>query len=63
MFGLIVVLDRLRLMEQVTQQNAAMIEETTSAILPLAKAADQLAGLVGRFRIAETAERKSAQTA
>jgi methyl-accepting chemotaxis protein len=50
-------------MDQVTQQNAAMVEETTAASQSLAKEADQLAALVDRFQIAETAERKSAKAA
>jgi methyl-accepting chemotaxis protein len=50
-------------MDQVTQQNAAMVEETTAASQSLAKEADQLAGMVNRFQIAETAERKSAKAA
>src|SRR5690606_13459679 len=36
-------------MDQVTQQNAAMVEQTTAAAASLKTEADQLALLVGRF--------------
>jgi methyl-accepting chemotaxis protein len=42
-------------MDQVTQQNAAMVEETTAASHSLAREADELARLFGQFRIGETA--------
>ena len=38
-------------MDQVTQQNAAMVEQSTAASHSLAGEAEQLATLVGRFRI------------
>jgi methyl-accepting chemotaxis protein len=38
-------------MDKVTQQNAAMVEQTTAASHQLAREAEQLADLVGRFRI------------
>ncbi|MBU1377634.1 MAG: HAMP domain-containing protein [Alphaproteobacteria bacterium] len=38
-------------MDQVTQQNAAMVEETTAASHSLAREAESLAGLIGRFRL------------
>ena len=38
-------------MDKVTQQNAAMVEQTTAASHQLAREAEQLATLVGRFRI------------
>jgi methyl-accepting chemotaxis protein len=38
-------------MDQVTQQNAAMVEETTAASHSLANEARELDGLVGRFRV------------
>jgi methyl-accepting chemotaxis protein len=38
-------------MDQVTQQNAAMVEQTTAATVSLSAEADQLSQLVGRFRI------------
>ncbi len=38
-------------MDQVTQQNAAMVEQTTAASHSLAREAEQLSKLVGRFRI------------
>ncbi|MGH7018938.1 MAG: methyl-accepting chemotaxis protein, partial [Brevundimonas sp.] len=37
-------------MDQVTQQNAAMVEQTTAAALSLKSEAEGLASLVGRFR-------------
>ena len=37
-------------MDQVTQQNAAMVEETTAASEALAREADELGRLVGQFR-------------
>ncbi len=38
-------------MDQVTQQNAAMVEQTTAASPSLAKAAGELAQLMTRFRL------------
>jgi methyl-accepting chemotaxis protein len=38
-------------MDQVTQQNSAMVEESTSASHGLSRQADELSRLVGRFRI------------
>jgi methyl-accepting chemotaxis protein len=38
-------------MDKVTQQNAAMVEESTAASRSLAGEADELAGLVARFRV------------
>jgi methyl-accepting chemotaxis protein len=38
-------------MDQVTQQNAAMVEQSTAASHSLAKDADELSDLVGRFQI------------
>jgi methyl-accepting chemotaxis protein len=42
-------------MDQVTQQNAAMVEETTAASHGLAQQAELLATLIGRFNIAPPA--------
>jgi methyl-accepting chemotaxis protein len=42
-------------MDQVTQQNAAMVEQTTAASHALASEAENLAQAVGRFSIAEVA--------
>ena len=42
-------------MDQVTQQNAAMVEETTAASHSLARETEQLFVLIGRFRVAEKA--------
>jgi methyl-accepting chemotaxis protein len=38
-------------MDQVTQQNAAMVEESTAASHSLAQEAQQLASLVSRFQL------------
>jgi methyl-accepting chemotaxis protein len=38
-------------MDQVTQQNAAMVEESTAASHSLAREAEQLAGLIARFNL------------
>jgi methyl-accepting chemotaxis protein len=38
-------------MDQITQQNAAMVEESTAASQSLAREAETLSGLVGRFRL------------
>ena len=42
-------------MDQVTQQNAAMVEQSTAASHSLAQEAEQMATLIGRFRIGEPA--------
>jgi methyl-accepting chemotaxis protein len=42
-------------MDQVTQQNAAMVEESTAASHSLAREADNLTQLVGQFRIGAAA--------
>jgi methyl-accepting chemotaxis protein len=39
-------------MDQVTQQNAAMVEETTAASRMLADQTEELFGLVSRFKVA-----------
>ena len=38
-------------MDQVTQQNAAMVEESTAASRALARETEELSGLVGRFQL------------
>ena len=43
-------------MDQMTQQNAAMVEESTAAMESLAQQADELARLIGRFRLAQEAK-------
>ena len=45
-------------MDQVTQQNAAMVEQSTAASHSLAEEAEELARLVGQFRIGEIAAAK-----
>ncbi len=47
-------------MDQSTQQNAAMVEQSTAASHSLADEARRLAGLVARFRIGETVGRPKA---
>ena len=42
-------------MDQVTQQNAAMVEQSTAASLSLSREAGELAELVGRFEISQVA--------
>ena len=44
-------------MDQVTQQNAAMVEQTTAASHSLSQETDRLLGLVGQFQIKEAAGR------
>jgi methyl-accepting chemotaxis protein len=44
-------------MDQVTQQNAAMVEETTAAAANLKTEAAQLAALVDRFETGERSDR------
>ena len=41
-------------MDQVTQQNAAMVEETTAASVSLSEEAARLKALVARFRVSES---------
>jgi methyl-accepting chemotaxis protein len=48
--GLAEVNSAVNKMDEVTQQNAAMVEETTAASHALAKEADELARLIARFR-------------
>jgi methyl-accepting chemotaxis protein len=50
-------------MDQVTQQNAFMVEETTAASHSLAREAEGLAGLIGRFRLATEDEVRPARAA
>ena len=42
-------------MDQVTQQNAAMVEESTAASYTLAQETDELVQLIGHFRCGENA--------
>ena len=42
-------------MEKITQQNAAMVEETTAAAQALARETEDLAQLIDRFRTGEQA--------
>ena len=44
-------------MDQVTQQNAAMVEETTAASHSLARDTETLSGLIGRFNVGRGATR------
>ena len=53
--GLAEVNTAMNQMDQVTQQNAAMVEQSTAASHSLASEAAALAALVARFRIGETA--------
>jgi methyl-accepting chemotaxis protein len=47
-------------MDQVTQQNAAMVEQTTAASHSMAHEAEELARLVGQFRLGGTADAEAA---
>ncbi|PYE44120.1 methyl-accepting chemotaxis protein [Rhizobium sp. PP-F2F-G20b] len=49
--------------DHMTQQNAAMVEETNAATLQLAEDIDMLAGLVGRFRLLEEDDVRHARAA
>ena len=49
--------------DQVTQRNAAMVEESTAASHALAGEAQELSRLIGRFRLGAGAERPSASAA
>ncbi|MGK6311640.1 methyl-accepting chemotaxis protein [Neorhizobium sp. DT-125] len=53
--GLAEVNSAVNQMDQVTQQNAAMVEETNAAGANLASESSKLRELIGRFRLAETA--------
>jgi methyl-accepting chemotaxis protein len=48
-------------MDQVTQQNAAMVEQSTAAAASLTNEAGELARLVGRFETGEGGERRSSR--
>ena len=52
--GLAEVNSAVNQMDQVTQQNAAMVEESTAASHALAAEAEELARLVGQFRMGDT---------
>lgn len=47
-------------MDTVTQQNAAMVQQSTAASRKLAQRADELASVVGRFSVGETAPMRPA---
>ncbi|SMD04298.1 methyl-accepting chemotaxis protein [Rhizobium sp. RU36D] len=47
-------------MDQVTQQNAAMVEETSAATHKLSQEADSLAALVSHFKVGDSTERLAA---
>jgi methyl-accepting chemotaxis protein len=48
-------------MDQVTQQNAAMVEETTAASMALNEEAEALKTLVARFRVSSSRPASSLQ--
>lgn len=52
--GLIEINSAINLMDQATQKNAAMVEETTAASYGLAQEADILKQLIGQFQYGET---------
>ncbi|MCI3179933.1 chemotaxis protein [Caulobacter sp. CCUG 60055] len=47
-------------MDQVTQQNAAMVEQSTAASHSLAREAEELSRMMGRFRVASSAGPRAA---
>ena len=51
--GLGEVSNAINQMDQVTQQNAAMVQETTAASHALAEDTDELVSLIGRFQLGE----------
>ena len=53
--GLAEVNTAINQMDQVTQQNAAMVEQSTAASHALSQEAEELSGLVGRFNVGEVA--------
>jgi len=62
--GLQHVNDAVKQMDRVTQQNAIMVEQSTTASHVLMREAEKLAALTGRFRIdAEPADRASLRPA
>ena len=50
-------------MDQVTQQNAAMVEQSTAASHALSQEATHLSGLVGQFQVGQTAATEKASRA
>ncbi len=54
--GLVQVNTAINEMDQVTQQNAAMVEESTAASRSLSQETSQLSGLVGQFKIGRSTE-------
>jgi methyl-accepting chemotaxis protein len=47
-------------MDQVTQQNAAMVEESTAASHGLATEADELARLMSQFKVSDPTQKARA---
>ncbi|MFB9949512.1 methyl-accepting chemotaxis protein [Rhizobium puerariae] len=60
--GLAEVNSAVNQMDQVTQQNAAMVEETNAAGANLASESTRLRELIGRFKLAEGTGRRTATT-
>ena len=50
-------------MDQVTQQNAAMVKETTAASHSLAREAETLTGMISRFRLSASDDVETARAA
>jgi methyl-accepting chemotaxis protein len=55
--GLAEVNTAINQMDQVTQQNAAMVEQSTAASHSLAQEAEALTGLIGRFQVGRDEDR------
>ncbi len=58
--GLAQVNTAINQMDQMTQQNAAMVEQSTAATTALAHEIDDLAGRLGQFKVTAKAERRAA---
>ena len=55
--GLVEVNNAINAMDQTTQQNAAMVEQSTAASMTVAAEARKLRDLVGQFRLDDPATR------
>jgi methyl-accepting chemotaxis protein len=58
--GLALVTNAINQMDQMTQRNASMVEESTAASHSLSEETEQLSGLIGQFRLGRVAENDDA---
>jgi methyl-accepting chemotaxis protein len=58
--GLALVTNAINQMDQMTQQNASMVEESMAASHSLSEGTEQLSGLIGQFRLGRVAENEDA---